>query len=632
MSLISAHGIEKSYGNRRVLEGASITLEARDRLGLIGVNGAGKSTLIKILLGREEPDGGEVARKRHLTSAVVEQSPRLDLEATVFDLIQRAQDKNRRIKERLDEVHALLEVASSDALEALLEEQAELTEAIERTGGWNVEHRAESAMLALDLPPKDRRAGSLSEGEARRVALATAFLEAPELLVLDEPTNHLDVEAVEWLEATLVDYPGALILVTHDRYFLDRVATRHAEIDRGELKLYDGNYSEYLAAKAEREALEARAEHKRARAIESELAWVRRRAPARTTKQRARLERFDALVAARPKGAVGEVRFRLPHTPRMGKSILELDAVQKSLGGRTLVSKLDLILKPGDRVGIVGRNGAGKSTLLRIIRGELLPDLGECRLGQNTAIAYADQRRSGLDDQHTVLEEVAGDGQHVYVGEEAVPVYGYLDGLLFEGATQRTKVGALSGGERSRVALAKALRVQANLLILDEPTNDLDLPTLRVLEEALIDYPGCALIVSHDRYFLDRVATAILAFEGSGKVVLYEGSYAQYRERAMAAASASQKAARPTSTAPAPPPPAASSPKKRSYKEERELAGIEERILEAESRVSALEAELNDPALLRTLGAELPRRVEAMESARREVEALYARWAELDAR
>lgn len=631
MSLVSLHDITKGYGDRTVLDGVSVTVEAGDRLGLIGVNGAGKSTLLRILLGQEEADGGEIQRKRGLTTALVNQNPILDPERTVLELVQRGQEVNRALQRRLEEVHQALEAEVDTARQlTLIEEQAELSERLEKTGGWNVGHQAEAVMAALGVPPKDRKAGSLSLGEQRRVALCTALLSQPELLVLDEPTNHIDVAAIEWLEENLVKWPGALILVTHDRYFLDRVANRHAELDRGDLRLYEGNYSEYLAARAEREAMEAKVEHKRQRSIENELHWVRRRAPARTTKQRARLERFDALVAARPKAALGEASFRLPHPARLGNTILELKKVSKQLGGKVLVDRLELGLKKGDRLGIIGPNGVGKTTLLRMIRGELSPDSGEVVLGLNTAIAYADQRRI-LDDDNTILEEVAGENDKVFIGEEAISVHTFLDGLLFDGAAQRTKIGALSGGERSRVALAKALRVMANVLILDEPTNDLDLPTLRVLEDALIGYPGCALIVSHDRYFLDRVCTGILAFEGEGKVTLYEGSYDSYRRRLADVAPPPTPVVQELPKV-APPPPKPTGKKKRSFAEEREFQGMEAKIMETEQRVTELEALLNDPTELKKLGPKVQDKLQELERTKAEVEGLYRRWSELSER
>jgi ATP-binding cassette subfamily F protein uup len=609
-----------------VLDGVSVTIEPRDRFGLIGINGAGKSTLIRILIGLEEADGGEIQRRRGLTTRYVEQAPRIDPDTTVREAVRSGLARNQAAKARLERITEEIAAAKGETLAALIEEQSTWTEELERAGGWNVEHQAEAAMLALGVPDGGRRIGTLSQGEMRRVALCAGLLEAPDLLVLDEPTNHIDVRAIEWLEATLADYPHALLLVTHDRYFLDRVATRLGELDRGSLHLYEGNYSAYLVEKAERDALEARAEHKRRRAIENELSWVRRRAPARTTKQKARLERFDALVAARPKVVSTDVDFRLPHPPRIGKTILELSGVSKSFGGRKLIDRLDLLLAKGDRLGIVGPNGAGKTTLLRMILGELEPDEGTIVRGQNTMIAYADQRRV-LNESKTVLDEVSGDNDFVHVGEVAVPVHGFLSGLLFDGDAQRTKIAALSGGEKSRVALAKALRVTANLLILDEPTNDLDLPTLRILEDALMTYPGCALIVSHDRYFIDRVTTGALVFEGEGRVVRYEGDVSSHLDRDFEIPE--QKDGRDKQEKPKRE--RSERARKLSFKEKRELEGMEQQIMDAEARVSELEREVYDPEVVKRIGQKIAAKMAELEAARREVERLYARWSELSA-
>jgi ABC transport system ATP-binding/permease protein len=625
VSLISARGVSKVYGRRSVLEDVAITIEDRDRVGLIGINGAGKSTLIRILLGLEDPDSGEIQRRRGLTVRYVEQSPKLDPNATVLDAVKRGLEQNLAAQRQLEHLTKQIdETADESMLASLIEAQSSMSDELERAGGWNVEHRAEAAMLALSVPDGSRRIGTLSQGEMRRVALCAGLLSEPDLLVLDEPTNHIDVRAIEWLEQTLVEYRGALLLVTHDRYFLDRVATRHAELDRGSLSLYEGNYSEYLVARAERDALEAKVEHKRRRAIENELQWVRRRAPARTTKQKARLERFDELVAARPKVVSTDADFRLPHPARIGKTILELAGVSKSYGERKLIDRLDLLLAKGDRLAIIGPNGAGKTTLLRMIIDELAPDEGTIIRGQNTMIAYADQRRV-LDEENTVLKEVSGDSDFVHVGELAVPVHGFLSGLLFDGDAQRTKISALSGGEKSRVALAKALRVTANLLILDEPTNDLDLPTLRVLEDALVAYPGCVLVVSHDRYFLDRVSTGALVFEGEGRVVRYEGGAARHFDRDFGAEKPEPvREAKPVRAK-------AAAPKRLSFKEKRELEGMEPMILAAEEKVGALERELSDPEAAKRLGQKIAGKIAELDAAKREVDRLYARWAELSA-
>ena len=639
MSLVSVQNIAKRYGPRTVLDGCSLTLEAKDRLGLIGLNGAGKSTLIKIMLGQAEADEGTVMRRRNLTVAHVAQEPMLDRNSTVGETILEGQKQHASIVAELAEVEARLSTATGSALKVAMDEHSSLSERLERAGGYEVAHLADAMLDALGAPPKDRVIGTLSLGEQRRLALSIALLQGADLLVLDEPTNHLDLGAIEWLERYLADYRGALLLVTHDRYFLDNVTGRIAELDRGKLYTYEGNYTEYMMQKAERAAIEARTEHNRQRAIEQELLWVRASAPARTTKQKARLDRFDLLVADRPVDASGEVRLRLPHPPRLGKTILEIKNVSKKFGTKVLISRLHLLLSAGSRIGIVGPNGAGKTTLVKMILGDEQPDAGEIVHGVNTKIVYADQARASLDDSNSVIEEVAQGNDKVFIGDEPVQVQTFLDQLLFDSGTQRTPVGALSGGERSRVALAKSLRNAGNLLILDEPTNDLDLPTLRVLEDALTRYPGCGLIVSHDRYFLDRVATAILAFEGDGKVVLYEGTYMSYKARVLrgevpdlAARKPLPDARKPLAVvAPAPVAAAVSKKKKRTYKEEQELAGMEARILAAEAAVIEQEAALNDPAQIRAAGSKLGASVAALEAKKVAIEKLYARWAELEA-
>ncbi len=449
--------------------------------------------------------------------------------------------------------------------------------------------------------------------------------------MLDEPTNHLDTPTVEWLETKLSSWPGALIVVTHDRYFLDRVANRILEVDRGKVYAYEGDYAEFLLKQAERLSTETEAEYQRVSFIRREIEWIRRGAPARSTKAKARIDRFDAAVGSAPVAdeiRPGTLGLRLPSGPRLGGSIVELHKVGKSLGGKLLFEDLTLLMKPGDRLGIVGPNGVGKTTLIKTILGLEPPDRGKVVVGSNTRPAYLEQGRTELRDELTVLEEVGDGYDFVELPEGKVHVRGFLRMMAFPDSVADTRVGQLSGGERNRVQLARLLRRGGNLLVLDEPTNDLDLPTLGALEEGLINFAGCALIVSHDRWFLDRVATAILAFEGNGKVTLYEGSYSFYAERRPKPERAKRES---KETKPPPVVTKPVAPRKLSFKERQELGGIEAAIATAEQKVATLEATLSDPAVFKDRGAEVQTMITDLDAARAEVERLFARWQELDA-
>jgi ATP-binding cassette subfamily F protein uup len=591
-AILTVQGLEKRFGTRRVLAGASFAVHERDRIGMIGANGAGKSTLLAIVVQKAmggddntlEPDAGIVTWRRDLRLEYVPQEPQLDLDATV---------------------------AAALAREGV------------------AEHEIATIAAALKLPPFEQRIGTLSLGERRRVALGRALLGRADVLALDEPTNHLDATTVEWLETRLAAWPGALVVVTHDRYFLDRVATRILEVDRGKVYSYDGDYAEFLLQQADRLAAESEHEYQRVSFIRREIDWIRRGPQARTTKAKARIDRFDAAVANAP--AIDErlpqqLALRLPSGPRLGSTIVELDHVTKSLGGKLLVRDLTLVLKPGDRIGIVGDNGAGKTTLIRMILGVEPPDRGKVVIGTNTRPAYLEQGRTELRDELTVLEEVGDGYDYVDLPDGKVHVRGFLRMLAFPDSVADTKVGQLSGGERNRVQLARLLRRGGNLLVLDEPTNDLDLPTLGALEDGLLHFAGCALIVSHDRWFLDRVATAILAFEGDGVVTLYEGSYSFYAERRpqRVAAAKRDRELREDSRV------KAAGPRKLTFKETRELAGIEDAIATTEARVKELEAAIADPAVF-TDWAKVQALTAELEAGRAEVERLFARWQELDA-
>ncbi len=641
-AILTVQEVDKSFGTRRILAGASFALDEGERVAIVGPNGAGKSTILRMLVAASNepvyaPDKGLITRRRGLSLEYVPQEPHLDPEATVDVVLREGLRVHAAALARLETLEASIASLSGSAMDAALEEQSTLHRSIESAGGWDRDHEIHVLRAALHLPPGEQLAGKLSGGERRRVALARALLAGPELLLLDEPTNHLDATTIDWLGAYLAARSGALLVVTHDRWFLDRVATRILELDRGRLYSYSGNYGEYVLRKAERLATESEHEQKRASFVRRELDWIRRGPAARSTKQQARIDRFDAAVASKPgleDRLPGTLALRLPTGGRLGKTILELKKVGQSIGGRKLFSDLTLLMKPGDRIGIVGDNGAGKTTLIRTILGDLAPAEGEVVLGLNTKIAYLDQSRAELDDARTVLEEVAGDSDQVMLEDGPVHVRTFLRMMLFDDRFADTPIGTLSGGERNRVQLARLLRRGGNLLILDEPTNDLDLPTLTVLEEALIEFKGCALVVSHDRWFLDRVATAILSFtarpDGTSDVTLYEGSYSSYLARVL-----------PKRTEPVDAPPrasqAASAPPreprvKLTYKETQELAGMEAAIHVAEADVARRELELADPTLYKDRGAEVPALTAALDKARVAIEKLYARWTELEAR
>ena len=589
-TIVTFQGVAKAFGSRHVLDDVSFAIGDRDRIGVVGLNGAGKSTMLRLLVGEDQPDSGLLTRRRGLTIAHVTQEPRFAEGARVRD--------------------------------ALGEGLAEDTERSQ-------EYELRGLAAALQLPPLDAAIATLSGGEKRRVALGRALIARPELLVLDEPTNHLDSRTIEWLEQRLAQHPGALVLVTHDRYFLDRVANRIVELDRGALYSYDGGYSRFLEQQADRLAVEAKSERARQMFVRRELDWIRRGPAARTTKQQARIDRFDAAVAAAPTfedRRADPMALRLPTGGRLGKTILELDAVGQRFGDRTLFSDLTLVMKPGDRIGVVGDNGTGKTTLIRTILGELQPATGSVKLGLNTRISYLDQGRAALDDTKTVMEEVADGDDQVMLEDGPIHVRTFLRMLRFDDRFADTPIGVLSGGERNRVQLARLLRHGGNLLILDEPTNDLDLMTLGVLEDALVDFPGCALIVSHDRWFLDKVATGILAFEG-GRCTFYEGNYTSYlgrRPRPIEVEAARPESKPKERSAPA------SKPRKLTFNERRELEQMETTILTAEEKVAKLEAEVSDPSIYKERAAEVPTLVAALDEARHAVERLYARWQELD--
>ncbi|MBW2722745.1 MAG: ABC-F family ATP-binding cassette domain-containing protein [Deltaproteobacteria bacterium] len=637
MPVIDCQKLLKTYGHRTILAGVSLTIRRGERVGLVGDSGCGKSTLGRVLGGVEPSDGGEISRRRGTRIDILEQEPRFEDGQSVRDIVLGSLVEWSAAKQSYDEITRALSDASERDLDDLIHRQAAAGETVERFGGWERMHEAEAIVDHLGIRDAERKIETLSGGERRRVALARLLVGEPDLAILDEPTNHLDIATIEWLEEHLRErFRGALLLITHDRYVLDHVATRTLELHDGVLTSYDGGYAKYLEAKAERQAHGERVERNRQNFLRRELEWLRRGPKARGTKQKARIGRaLDALSQEGPsQQRTADIRA---DSTRQGKTILHVSNLSLERDGRVLVDGLDLDLTRGERIGIVGPNGTGKTSLLLCLQGELAASGGHFELGSNTRIGYLDQGRAGLDDGETLRDAVVGDREFIEIGGERIRAGAYLERFLFDGAAQRKKVGVLSGGERSRVCLAKLLSEKANLLLLDEPTNDLDVSTLGALEAMLLEYGGSALIVCHDRWFLDRVATSILAFEGDGRVDLHRGNYSEYREkrtaeekretagrRSVAAGDRrKQKPAAKADLAPA---------RKLTFKEQKELDGLFERIEAAEAEAEAIGARLADPETYKGGDVDVSRLGDELEAARELAVELTTRWEELEAR
>jgi energy-dependent translational throttle protein EttA len=523
-------GLGKSYpGGREVLRDIWLSFLPGAKIGVLGLNGAGKSTLLRIMAGQEKDFAGEAWAAEGVTVGYLPQEPVLDPTLDVAGNVRQGLGRIRELLVRFEAVSArFAEELSADEMDALIAEQGDLQEQIEQADGWELDRMVEIAMDALRCPPGDSLVTDLSGGERRRVALCRLLLQRPDLLLLDEPTNHLDAESVAWLQRFLRDYPGTVVTVTHDRYFLDEVAGWILELDRGHGIPFEGNYSGWLEQKQARLAQEGRQEEARQRTLERELEWVRQSPPARQAKSKARVSAYDALVAQSREKAPETAQIVLPPGPRLGDLVIDANAVAKGFGDRLLIEDMNFRLPPGGIVGVVGPNGAGKTTLFRMITGADTPDRGGFRLGETVKLGYVDQSRDALGANNTVWQEISGGVEEIDLGRRKIASRAYCTLFNFRGPDQQKKVGQLSGGERNRVHLAKMLKEGANLLLLDEPTNDLDIDTLRALEEALLEFPGCAAIITHDRWFLDRIATHILAFEGESQVVWFEGNYADY--------------------------------------------------------------------------------------------------------
>lgn len=527
------NGVGKTLpnNNKVILKDIYLSFFYGAKIGIIGLNGSGKSTLMKIIAGIETQYRGEVVWSPGYSVGYLEQEPQLDPSKTVIDVIREGVQETMDLLKEYEEVNMkFCEPMSDDEMAALIERQGELTEKIDHCNGWEVDSMLERAMDALNCPPPDASVSTLSGGERRRVALCRLLLRQPDVLLLDEPTNHLDTESIQWLEEHLRQYKGTVIAVTHDRYFLDNVAGWILELDRGEGIPWKGNYSSWLEQKSKRLQLEEKQESKRRKTLERELEWVRMAPKARQAKSKARLGAYEKLSAQDAKEKEAALEIYIPNGPRLGNKVIEFHDVSKAYGDKLLFEHLSFVLPPAGIVGVIGPNGAGKTTLFRMIMGLEAPDSGDIEIGETVKLSYVDQQHKSIDPEKTVYQTIAQDSDFVKLGRREVPARAYVSRFNFSGQDQEKLCGVLSGGERNRLHLALTLKDEGNVLLLDEPTNDVDVNTIRALEDGLENFAGCAVVISHDRWFLDRIATHILAFEGDGSVYFFEGDYTEYEE------------------------------------------------------------------------------------------------------
>lgn len=618
--LWAAEELSLSIGRQTLYDNTEFSISSGERVGLVGRNGSGKSTLFRLITGEELPGGGSITRARELRVALLPQEFRLDGNRSIAENVAEGLAWFRELQHKFE----TLSVNSPE--HAAIDHQLMLHD------GWNLDNKLDLVLEKLGLTDRDRLCGTLSGGEQRRVALARAIVAEPDLLLLDEPTNHLDVGTVEWIENFLADYRGSCLFITHDRCFLDRISTRIVELSHGKFYSYQGSYADFLAAKAERETREDIAEEKRRSFLRSEIEWVRRSPKARLKRNLGRMKRFDEIAARSGPIRDSDMELLIPAASRLGNKTVELKNVSLSFGSRKIIDDFSFEFEPGSRIGLVGPNGIGKSTLLKIITGFLIPDRGEAVAAPTVEFNYIDQSRLVLDPEKSVLEEIGEGVENVQLGTEKISVWGYLKRFLFEDERINTKIKYLSGGERARLTLAKILKQGGNFLILDEPTNDLDLSSLRLLEEALLSYGGCLLVVSHDRYFLNRVCTGILTFDPGGKIVYTPGDYdyslEKRRERRAAAEPAPVRETTKPSAAPSPAP--ARTPRKLSFKENRELEGMEEAVTAAEEKIAEIEACFGDPDFFEKYGSRSAELQRELDATRAEAARLYQRWEELE--
>ena len=612
--------LEVHFGEQVILNKASLSVHEGDRIGLVGRNGAGKSTFLKIISGLMLPDSGEVAKKKDIVVSFLPQEFTLNENENVYENILSGAQAELNIIKEYEETH--YESPRKHHLEEL----------ILRMDSWNLEKRINMLIQSLNAPVAERIVSTLSGGEKRRVAICRALISKPDLLILDEPTNHLDTKSIEWLEEFLSGYKGTCIFVTHDRYFLDRIANRIVELSSGTFYSHQGNYTEYLINKSERQAIAEVEEKKRQMFLKRELEWVRRGPRARRTKAKSRLDNYYEVASQSNNEVELDVDLIIPPAERLGKKVVEIKDLGINIGGKTLFNHFSFNFEAGKNIGIVGQNGSGKTTLLKTILGEVSPTKGTIEIGETTKFNYVDQSRLLLNDDDSVMKAIGEGNETVMFGRQQLSIWTYLRRFLFTDDRINTQVGKLSGGEKSRLTLAKILCNGGNFLMLDEPTNDLDLPTLRILEEALISFDGCVIVVSHDRYFLNRVCGGILAFEGKEEIYYSEGDYDYYiqkrklRIREEELTNAKQK----NEISPTTIKTKSSQPKKMSYKDKLELETIEEKIIEAESEAERIEKIFTSPDFYEKYAAKTNELNKQLEEAKHKVKKLYERWEELE--
>lgn len=632
MNILSVEDISKNFGDKQLFEGLTFGIETGERVGVIGVNGSGKTTLLRLLSGQEPPDSGRIVFANSARVAYLPQNPDLDENLTVLEQLFRGEGDVVKLLRDYETLTAQLEAEPNNT--ALLDGLAVLSQKMDHADAWELERRARAVLTRLGISDVQARIATLSGGQRRRVALAGALLNPSDLLILDEPTNHLDTDLIAWLEEELRRYSGAILLVTHDRYFLDRIVTRMLELDRGRVTVYTGNYSSYLEQRAARLMQEAAAEEARQNLLRKELAWLRRGAQARTTKQKAHVERVYELMNSKGPERPAEMDEISVASRRIGKRVFEIKNINKSYDGRHLVRDFSYTIEPGEKLGIIGPNGSGKSTLLNLIAERIQPDSGTIVRGETVHLAYYDQESEGLDPSQRVIDYVREAAELAKTGEGALlTATQMLERFLFPSAAQYAYISTLSGGERRRLYLLRQLLLAPNVLLLDEPTNDLDIQTLNVLEDFLDSFKGTLITVSHDRYFLDRTVERLLVFDGQGRIRLFPGGYSMYRElyereQAEREQAAVKKAAAPAKQQQAAPQQSAAPQGKRkaSYKERRELATLEERIAALESEIATVQEQLAQPDQPYTKYQELGERMAALSS---ELETSFERWTEL---